>query len=80
LHLSRLKPSYPSLANYGERYHNGQRIFNASNQLIDKRISKSQQMRWSDYGAHQQLQVRTVMVNGEFDRLFFAHEGLAAAR
>jgi hypothetical protein len=46
-----------SLANYGRRYRSGRRIStafveSAVNQLIDKRMSKSQQMRWSPLGAH----------------------------
>ena len=33
------------------------------NQLIDKRMSKSQQMRWSHVGAHLLLQVRAEVVD-----------------
>ena len=52
-----LKNNLDSLVNYGRRYRNGQRISTAFmesvvNQLIDKRMSKSQQMRWSPMGAH----------------------------
>ncbi|MGI9293360.1 MAG: hypothetical protein ACR2PS_05200 [Pseudomonadales bacterium] len=41
----------------------------AVNQLIDKRMSKSQQMRWSPMGAHALLQVRVELVD---DRLGIA--------
>ena len=64
-----------SLANYGRRYHNGQRIStafmeSAVNQLIDKRMSKSQQMRWSPIGAHCLLQVRAELVDGRLRDTF----------
>ena len=57
--------------NYGARYRAGERIAtsfveSAVNQLIDKRMSKSQQMRWSNRGAHLLLQVRADV----FDRRF----------
>jgi hypothetical protein len=34
------------------------------NQIIDKRMSKSQQMRWSPQGAHLPLQVRISALDG----------------
>ena len=55
--LRYLKNNQDSLANYGRRYRSGRRIStafveSAVNQLIDKRMSKSQQMRWSPIGSH----------------------------
>ncbi|WP_444813510.1 hypothetical protein [Variovorax gracilis] len=49
--LSYLRSNEDSLPNYGRRYRAGQRISSAFvesavNQLIDKRMSKSQQTRW----------------------------------
>ena len=68
-----LKNNLDSLVNYGRRYRNGQRIStafmeSAVNQLIDKRMSKSQQMRWSPMGAHLLLQVRAELVDGRLVR------------
>ena len=67
--LRYLNNNMDSLANYGHRYRNGKRIStafmeSAVNQLIDKRMSKSKQMRWSPLGAHALLQVRAVLVDG----------------
>jgi hypothetical protein len=42
----------------------------AVNQLIDKRMSKSQQMRWSPIGAHALLQVRAELVDGRLGAAF----------
>jgi hypothetical protein len=52
-----LKNNQDSLVNYGQRYRSGQRVStafmeSAVNHLIDKRMSKSRQMRWSPKGAH----------------------------
>lgn len=52
-----------SLPDYRKRYRAGERIStsfaeSAVNQLIDWRMSKSPQMRWSRMGAHGLLQVR----------------------
>ena len=59
-----------SLTNYGLRFRTGQRITtsfmeSAVNQLIDKRMSKAQQMRWLPAGAHKLLQVRAEVVDGK---------------
>ncbi len=67
--LEYLKNNADSLVDYGKRYRAGQRIStsfidSAVNQLIDKRMSKSQQMRWSRYGAHLLFQVRADVVDG----------------
>lgn len=54
------------------------------NQIIDKRMSKSQQMRWSTRGAHLLLQVRTEVVDGRlagnFGRWYpgFRHSDVSA--
>ena len=37
----------------------------AVNQLIDKRMSKSQQMRWDPRSAHLLLQVRVRVIDGQ---------------
>lgn len=68
-----------SLPNYGQRYRAGKRISSsfiesAVNQLIDKRMSKSQQMRWDPVSAHLLLQVRVRVVDGmlrdDFERWY----------
>ena len=58
-----------SLPDYGRRHRAGERVASsfiesAVNQLVDKRMSKSQQMRWSRAGAHLLLQVRAEVVDG----------------
>ena len=73
--LRYLKNNQDSLANYGRRYRNGERIStafmeSAVNQLIDKRMSKSQQMRWSPTGAHALMQVRAELVDGRLCTAF----------
>ena len=73
--LRYLRNNLDSLVNYGKRYRNGQRIStafmeSAVNQLIDKRMSKSQQMRWSPLGAHRLLQVRVQLVDGRLGDTF----------
>jgi len=73
--LRYLKNNMDSLANYGHRYRKGKRIStafmeSAVNQLIDKRMSKSQQMRWSPMGAHLLLQVRAELVDGRLGAAF----------
>ena len=64
-----------SVPNYGQRYRSGQRVStafmeSAVNELIDKRMSKSQQMRWSPNGAHLLLQVRAELVDGRLGDTF----------
>jgi len=63
------------IPNYGERRRNGERISTATaestvNQVISKRMVKSQQMRWSRRGAHLLLQVRTRELNGDLRSTF----------
>ena len=67
--LGYLNYNRESLPNYGQRYRAGKRISSsfiesAVNQLIDKRMSKSQQMRWDPVSAHLLLQVRVRVVDG----------------
>jgi hypothetical protein len=40
------------------------------NEVMSKRFVKKQQMRWTKEGAHNLLQVRTQVLNGDFYRLF----------
>ena len=65
-----LRNNSDSLPNYGRRYRAGRRISSAFvesavNQLIDKRMSKSQQMRWDPRSAHLLLQVRVRVIDGQ---------------
>jgi hypothetical protein len=68
--LGYLRNNADSLPNYGRRYRAGRRISSAFvesavNQLIDKRMSKSQQMRWDPLSAHLLLQVRVRVIDGQ---------------
>ncbi|MDM0065009.1 hypothetical protein [Variovorax sp. J31P207] len=68
--LGYLRNNSDSLPNYGRRYRTGRRISSAFmesavNQLIDKRMSKSQQMRWDPRSAHILLQVRVRVIDGQ---------------
>jgi hypothetical protein len=63
------------IPNYGERYRYGEAISTAFvestvNQVISKRMVKKQQMRWSRRGAHNLLQIRTQVLDGEFRDAF----------
>lgn len=44
-------------------------VESAVNPLVNRRMNKSQQMRWSAHGAHQVLQVRAALLNKEFETL-----------
>jgi hypothetical protein len=73
--LRYLKNNADSMPDYGRRYRAGERIStsfveSAVNQIIDKRMSKSQQMRWSPQGAHLLLQVRTSVLDGRLRQDF----------
>lgn len=64
-----------SIVNYGERYRNGERIStgfveSAVNQVVSKRLVKKQQMQWTPDGAHLLLQVRTSVLNNEWEATF----------
>jgi hypothetical protein len=63
------------LPNYGERYRNGERIAtgfveSAVNQVVSKRMLKHQQMQWTQRGAHLLLQIRTRVLNDEWEDTF----------
>lgn len=77
--LEYLRHNADSLPDYAKRWRSGQRISSAFvesavNQIIDKRLSKSQQMRWDPLSAHQLLQVRVRLVDGllrgDFERWY----------
>jgi hypothetical protein len=64
-----------SIINYGERYRNGERIStafteSAINQVVSKRLVKKQQMQWTPEGAHLLLQVRTQVLNEDWEGTF----------
>ena len=63
------------IPNYGERYRNGERIStgfveSTVNDAVSKRMVKKQQMRWSQRGAHLLLQIRTRVLNGDWEDVF----------
>ena len=73
--LQYLKNNAESLPDYGRRNRAGERIStafveSAVNQIIDKRMSKSQQMRWSPESAHLLLQVRIRVIDGSLRQDF----------
>ena len=64
-----------SIVNYGERHRNGERISTAFtestiNQVVSKRLVKKQQMQWTPEGAHLLLQVRTQVLNKDWEATF----------
>jgi hypothetical protein len=80
------------LVNYAERYRAGLRVGTSvtegtANFLVNRRMNKSQQMRWSRRGADLLLQVRCAVYNGtlgsgfgqRFDRLVNADPAFAKA-
>jgi len=61
--------------NYGERYRNGEKtasgfVESAINQVVSKRMVKKQQMGWSQRGAHLLLQIRTRVLDEEWENTF----------
>jgi hypothetical protein len=63
------------IPNYGERYRNGERIASGFvestvNQVVSKRMVKHQQMQWTQRGAHLLLQVRTRVLNEDWEDTF----------
>jgi hypothetical protein len=59
------------LVNYAKRYRAGLRVGTSmtegtANFLVNQRINKAQQMRWSRRGADLLLQVRCAVYNGAF--------------
>jgi hypothetical protein len=73
------------IPNYGERYRQGERIStgfveSTVNQVISKRFCKKQQMAWTPRGAHLLLQIRTRVLNGDWEATFRAwYPGFRAA-
>jgi len=60
-----------ALIDYGERYRAGKPISTSRaegtvNQLVNARMNKRRQMRWSPRGAHRVLQVRAALLDGRF--------------
>src|SRR5690242_13625928 len=58
------------LINYAERHRAGQRVGTSmtegtANFLVNRRMNKAQQMRWSRHGADLLLQVRCAVVTGK---------------
>jgi hypothetical protein len=67
-----LKNNAGFISNYGERYHHGERIStgfvgSTVNQVISKRMVKKQQMQSTKRGAHLLLQIRTRVLNDEWE-------------
>ena len=63
------------IPNYGERYRCGEKIStgfveSTVNQVISKRMVKKQQMQWSQRGAHLLLQIRTRVLNNDWEATF----------
>jgi hypothetical protein len=60
-----------ALIDYGQRYRAGKPISTSRaestvNQLVNARMNKRRQMRWSPQGAHRVLQVRAALLDGRF--------------
>ena len=63
------------IPNYGEKWRHGESISTAFvestiNEVVAKRMVKKQQMQWSHQGAHDLLQTRTAVLNGELQEHF----------
>src|ERR1035438_9990211 len=63
------------IPNDGERYRSGERISSGFvestvNQVVSKRMVKRQQMQWTQRGAHLLLQVRTRVLNEDWEDTF----------
>jgi hypothetical protein len=70
-----LKNNWKSLTNYAYAYRHGLRISSAPAEsgmahLVNQRMGKKQSMRWSAEGAHQLLQVRCAVLDGQLETLF----------
>jgi hypothetical protein len=64
-----------AIADYSERWLNGERISTAFvestvNRVVSRRFAKKQQMQWSKQGAHLLLQTRTKTLDGTLRDLF----------
>ena len=69
-----------SLTNYGAAYRRGERVATAHvestvNQVINQRMCKKQQMRWTRLGAQYLLHARTAMINGDLGRYTGVRDG-----
>src|SRR5208337_475348 len=67
--LTYIRSKRTAIVDYDTLYRSGRRIAtslaeSAVNSLVAKRMVKSQQMRWSQKGAHLMLQVRAAVMNG----------------
>lgn len=65
------------LISSGHRYRSGQAISSspaesAANSLVNARMNKKRQMRWSPAGAHRVLQVRAAVTDGRLKQAKFA--------
>lgn len=63
------------IPNYGDRYRHGEAISSSIaestvNELISKRMSKKQQMRWTKKGAHLLLQLRVKTLDDKLGSYF----------
>jgi hypothetical protein len=63
------------LANYGERYRNGEPISTAFvestvNEVVSRRMVKKQQMQWTPKGAHLLLQTRVRVLDDQLEDTF----------
>jgi len=70
-----LEGNADSLPNYGQRYREGRRIStgfaeSAVNEIVAKRMTKSQQMRWNRYTVQLFLDVRVHVLNGTLEEAF----------
>ena len=70
-----LRRNADQIIDYGDRHRAGERIStgfieSAINQIVAKRFSKRQSMRWTQPGAHLLLQTRTRVLNGELEDVF----------
>ncbi|MBV1711093.1 MAG: ISKra4 family transposase, partial [Desulfomicrobium sp.] len=66
-----------SIVDYCHRYWSGQPISSspaesAANSLVNARMNKKRQMRWSPAGAHRVLQVRAAVADGRLKQAKFA--------
>jgi hypothetical protein len=70
-----LKNNWKSLTNYAYAHRHGFRISSAPAEsgmahLVNHRMGKKQSMRWSAEGAHQLLQVRCAVLDGQLESFF----------
>ena len=72
-----------TIVDYHRRQRSGEPVStalveSAANHLVNRRMNKSQQMRWSAGGAHRLLQVRAAVINDEFEQLLALPTAVAA--